>query len=71
MAPAIVIELSGWPQDLLPPGGLAGVLSARRDGDYLVVVTDPAASDRVLRALLAGGNQVHVSAVYEQSEGEQ
>lgn len=63
--------MSGYPFEL-PPGGLAGslpgVLSARREGGRLLVRADPAASDSVLRALLADGDQVHVVAVQEQAE---
>jgi len=65
----IMIELSGYPRESASPAGLPGVLSARWHGERMEVLAEPAASDSVLRALLAAGDQVHVRGVRSAGEG--
>jgi ABC-2 type transport system ATP-binding protein len=66
--PSILIELTGYPRESPPPDWLAGVVSARQDGDAMVVLAEPGASDSVLRALLAAGDRVHVRSVRPERE---
>ena len=62
----MIIELSSCPPGLLLPGGLPGLFSARQDGDRLALRADPAASDEVLRTVLAAAPGIHVRSVREQ-----
>ena len=68
--PSILIELTGYPRESPPPDWLPGVLSVRQDGDRMEVLAESAASDTVLRALLAAGDRVHVRSVRPEREGQ-
>jgi ABC-type multidrug transport system ATPase subunit len=57
-APAVVIEVTGCPRDVLD--GFDDVISVHWDGDRAFVRVAPPSSDLVLRRLLATGDDVHI-----------
>jgi ABC-2 type transport system ATP-binding protein len=59
--PAMIIYVTGCPADRLE--SLPGVLSAQAEGDGATLRVEPGASDAVLRAVLASGDDVHIRQV--------
>jgi ABC-type Mn2+/Zn2+ transport system ATPase subunit len=66
---AVLIEVDGYPPGAAEPQGLPGVLSSVRVGERLSVLTQPDASDSVLRVLMGAGEGVHVAGVRNAEAG--
>jgi ABC-2 type transport system ATP-binding protein len=65
---AMIIYVSGCPAERLE--NLPGVLSAQDEDDGAVLRVEPGASDAVLRAALASGDDVHIRQVGREPESE-
>jgi ABC-type Mn2+/Zn2+ transport system ATPase subunit len=65
---AMIIYVTGCPAERL--ASLPGVISAQAEGDGAVLRVEPAASDAVLRAVLAAGDDVHIRQVGREPEPE-
>ena len=65
---AMIIYITGCPVERLT--SVPGVLSARAEGDGAVLRVEPSASDAVLRAVLAAGDDVHIREVGREPESQ-